>query len=417
MTVRIPARRRFLAGAVCLLTLVLLAWATPPGTVAQDQKKDDPKKAEQNKDDKKDVKEATKDKKDAQKDKKDEKAKTEPKKEEPKDERIYPRTEPVLTIKGHTDWITQIRLAPDGKSLVTGSRDKTIRFWGTESGKETAKIAGLASGVLALALSPDGTKVATTSGKWLKDKQAWVGEIDLFDVKSGKQIATIKGHSEPILAIAFHPQGEQIVTASEDGSARVWEVATGKELLLLKGHTGPVAAVAYSPSGDLIATGGEDKTVKLWSAKDGKEIRSEKKHDRRVDAVAFSPDGKLLVAGGQDGTVTIWETVLGDGATVPVRTFKTGEGVLAVALSPDGAKLAAAGWGNAVQIWDTKSGKELGGLAGHERPISSVVFNLAGDRVISASLDQTVCVWDVSAAKQKVDPPKKAEPKKEETKK
>jgi WD40 repeat protein len=94
-----------------------------------------------------------------------------------------------------------------------------------------------------------------------------------------------------------------------------------------------------------------------------------------------------------------------------VHTLKADEGVLTLAFSPDSSKLATGGWETVVKIWEVKSGQELGGLAGHTQSVSCVVFNNGGDLVVSASLDQTVRIWDVSKVTQKVEPPKKEEKK------
>jgi WD40 repeat protein len=388
---------------LCCAALALLALDMPGAAQdKQDTKKDTAKdtKKDTTKDTKKDTAKDTK--KDTTKDtKKDDKIKI-----EPKDERIYPKVEAVLEIKGHTQWITAMFWLGGEKFLVTASRDKTVRIWEMPAGKESLKIKDLTNQDMALAVSPDGSKLATTAGKWDKEKQLFGGEITIFDAKTGKSIATIQGHSEPIRAVAFSPDGKKLVTASDDGTAKVWD-SSGKELLTLKGHTGPVVAAIFNPAGTLIATGGDDKTVKLWNAETGKDEHTLKGPARRVSCVGFSPDGHVLAAGSFDGTVTLWEADTGKEAHV----LKADEGVLALAFNRDGTKLATGGWEKVVKIWDLKTAKELGGLAGHQHSISSVLFNGPGDKVVSASLDGTVRVWDVSAVRQKVDPPKKDEKK------
>jgi len=318
-----------------------------------------------------------------------------------RDERIYPKVDALLEIKGHTYWITRLQYMPDHKALVTAGRDKTLRIWDAASGKEMLKIKDLPAEALALAVAPDGTKLATAAGKWNKEKQVWVGEINFYDAKSGKLLSTIKGHAEPIEAIAFHPKGTAIATASRDGTAKVWDPVSGKELHTLKGHTGTVAEIVYCGDGKWIATGGEDKTVKVWDAATGKEIKTLKGPTRRVAALAFSADAKQLAAGSDDGSVTIWNTDEWNA----VHTFKTDDGMLAVAFSPDGSKMAAGGWDKVVKLWDLKTGKELGGLAGHKESVVGILFNPAGDRIISASLDQTVRIWNVASAKGYTVPP------------
>jgi WD40 repeat protein len=349
---------------------------------------------------------AAQDKKDTKKDDKKDTKKDEKKKEEPKDERIYPPVDPLLEIKGHTDWVNSVLWYGGDKFLVTESRDKTIRIWDVSSGKETFKIKDLPGDAMTLAVNADGTKLITTTGKWDKGKQQWTGEIQIYGSKGGKLDGTIKGHTERIKAVALSPDGKKLATASEDGTAKIWDM-DGKELFNLKGHTGPVLCVAFDPANHFLATGGDDKTVKIWDTTNGKEVRTLKGPGRQISCVAFSPDGKYLAAGSWDGTATIWEADTGK----DVHTLKADEGVLTLAFSPDNSKLATGGWEKVVKIWDVQAGKELGGLAGHTHSISSVIFNSKGDQVVSASLDGTVRIWAISAARQKVDPPKKDEKK------
>ena len=110
----------------------------------------------------------------------------------------------------------------------------------------------------ALAVAPDGKTVAL-AGKG--------GEVRLYDAKTGKLTATLKGHTGAVVVVAFSPDNKQVATGGEDKTARVHDAATGKELAALKGHTGTVTAIAFSPGGDMLATGSEDKAVKVWEFK------------------------------------------------------------------------------------------------------------------------------------------------------
>ena len=108
-----------------------------------------------------------------------------------------------------------------------------------------------------MAFSPDGQRIVTGSG----DQTAKV-----WEAASGKELLTLKGHSDAIWSVAFSPDGQRIVTGSRDQTAKVWEAASGKELLTLKGHSGSIWSVAFSPDGQRIVTGSEDQTAKVWEA-------------------------------------------------------------------------------------------------------------------------------------------------------
>src|SRR5437899_3119650 len=149
MTALPPALRfsiRQVTGAACLLALALFALSTP--VAGQDKK--DTKKDEKVKKDDQDKKETKKDDKGEKDTKKDDKAKKDDKKkEEKKDERIYPKVDPVHEFKGHTDWVSRVSFVADDKFLVTAGRDKTLRVWEVGSGKEVLKIKDLPAPALA----------------------------------------------------------------------------------------------------------------------------------------------------------------------------------------------------------------------------------------------------------------------------
>ena len=108
-------------------------------------------------------------------------------------------------------------------------------------------------------------------------------------------------------SVAFSPDGQRIVTGSEDETAKVWEAASGQELLTLKGHSGWIHSVAFSPDGQRIVTGSDDQTAKVWEAASGRELLTLKGHSGGVSSVAFSPDGQRIVTGSRDQTARVWE--------------------------------------------------------------------------------------------------------------
>ena len=200
--------------------------------------------------------------------------------------------------------------SPDGKRIVTASRDKTARLWDAESGKQIGEpLTGHTDAVLSAAFSPDGKRIVTASA----DKTA-----RLWDAESGKQIGEpLTGHTDAVWSAAFSPDGKRIVTASEDKTARLWDAESGKQIgEPLTGHTDAVMSAAFSPDGKRIVTASWDKTARLWDAeKLAQAIRSGRSHapssaifDRSSAAVgsaAFSPDGKRIVTASEDKTARL----------------------------------------------------------------------------------------------------------------
>jgi WD40 repeat protein len=201
---------------------------------------------------------------------------------------------------------------------------------------------------------------------------------------------TLRGSGQPINGASFSSDGEHVITASSDGTARVWRAADGQLLLELKGHTGEVHSATFSQDGEHIVTASSDGTARLWRAQDGTQLGMLEKSGGTVRSAAFSQDGQHVVTTSSGKTARVWRT---DGKGQPVVLMGHESPVISTAFSPEGERVVTTSWDETVRVWRATDGRQLLVLRGHEEPATSAVFNPRGDRIVTASRDGTARVW------------------------
>ncbi len=288
-----------------------------------------------------------------------------------------------LTLRRLQTPVRAVAFSPDGTRLATASQSKSLRVWDAATGQPLHTLKGHDDVVTDVAYGPGGLTLASAS----KD-----GTVGLWDVGNGLRIGCLRGHKGIVHAVAFAPDGTRLASAGADATVRVWDAAEQSERLCLRGHGGAVHATAFSPDGTRLASAGADGVVKLWDAVTGRELWTAAAHDGGAHALAFSPDGVRLATGGADETVRLWDVV---GGVEVARLHGHTDAVLGVAFGPAG-RVASASRDRTVKVWDLATGQEFLTLRGHAGAVNGLAFSADGHRLASASADHTVKVWDAT---------------------
>jgi WD40 repeat protein/tRNA A-37 threonylcarbamoyl transferase component Bud32 len=309
-----------------------------------------------------------------------------------------------LTFRAHTAGVLSVAFSPDGSRVASGAGpfdesrsddEAELKLWDAATGREVLVLPGLKGAVRGLAFSPDGARLASAS-EFVYPKRG--GLLTLWDLATRRAVLDrLESETSP-LCVAFSPDGKTLavgsggyITREITGHVTLWDVSTGDKLFALRGQPGGVSSVAFSPDGKALAAASAG-VIELWDLGSRTKVRALRAHESFVYDLAFSPDGRRLATGGYDGTIKLWDPATGE----PVMTiYGHTSKVSGLAFSPDGKTLASSSEDMSVRLWDPLTGRELAAFRGHTSFANGVAFSRDGKTLASAGQDRTVKLWDV----------------------
>ncbi len=317
--------------------------------------------------------------------------------------------ETTRTFPGHCQ-IYSARMSPNGSDLaVCGNGAVYVLDYFRDAGP--LRFCGHPdSGVFSVAISPDGKLFATGGSN---------GIVKLSDIETGHVVREFFGLETTqdfvVFDLAFSPDGKKLagVGRGVDKQGVLWEIDSGNtiaEFSVPLNETNPqgnkytdLTTVAFHPNGETIVTGGTGNLLCVWDARNGKPIHHWPFETSKITDVAFSPDGRIGVVGepvepGGNGLFTIVDPQTGT-VEFNIETAATFSR-LAFSSDPIGQWIALAGTAHTIRVIDSRTGEEMVTLVGHEKAIKSIAFHPNGTRLVSCCDDKTVRLWDLATGRE-----------------
>ncbi|MBE2270582.1 MAG: TIR domain-containing protein [Anaerolinea sp.] len=298
----------------------------------------------------------------------------------------------LFEIDGHSGGVYDASISHTGHVFATVSDDETVKLWSVDPVHKFIDYKPErhgATAVRAVALLPDGETAISAAGSSLK---LW--KLTPF---SGQRVIE-NAHGGTIWSIKLTGDGQRAITASADGTVKLWNTADWSVVQTFSGHTCAVRAADLNHDGTLAVSASTDGTVRVWDVASGQALRVLIPNDADLDsapslkAVVLSRDGHYIIAGSTDGNAYVWDAASG----AALRTLRGHEDwVTGVAVCPHNVHVATSSRDNTVRVWSFVTGDLLHTFDQHEDNVTAVSIDESGTYAISVSTDFGARAWDM----------------------
>jgi cytochrome c len=280
-------------------------------------------------------------------------------------------------LRGHGGPVRALAISPDGQTAISGSFDSTAIRWSLTRNAAEQVLRFHADAVNAVVVLRDGR--AATAGA--------DGRIGIWTPGNTEPDAVLEGHTAPIAGLAVSPDGTLLASGSWDQTVRLWPLAGGTPRVL-EGHTQNVNGLAFAPDGRTLVSVSYDQSVRIWPLS-GPPAPTVVAMPSPLNAVAIGGDGEIA-AGGADGKLYF---VSGKGTRVG-EIAAGPRPVISIAISADGALAAAASIGGSVAVIDRKTRRLARTLVGPGLPVWSVAFLPDSRSLLTGGADNIIRRWN-----------------------
>jgi WD40 repeat protein len=289
-------------------------------------------------------------------------------------------------LPGNSDHVITLGMTPDGKLLVSGGFDRTIRVWDINSKESKRAFTGHKGAIYDLSITPDGRYAVSASDDCTV--RIWNLENSELNINSQK-------HYGDINCILYIPTKKITATCSDDQNIRIWDQVTGECKNEFKGHKDSVLSLVSSNDGRYLFSGSADNTIRIWDLETGECLNVLKGHTDRISSITSSACGRRIVSASWDTTLRIWD--LETGECLNVLKGHT-DRISSITSSACGRNIASSGDDQTIHIWDIETGRCLTTLKGHTNSVKDLSFTPNGLEIVTSSSDNTLRIWNIKNA-------------------